>query len=134
MKKRYGKWAFYKDRWVPIFAGGSTDDGNTRDREKRELNHDDGNSDLTRIQQEYERTLKFLQEKFGVSSIEELNLKLKKEEEEKLKRQEKFKELAEKKEKEALEYRQKWQQTILRAEVVGKASQMGFIDPDIVLS
>jgi len=108
--RKYGKWILYNGRWIPYFA--KTDE----------------------YKQKYEQTLKFLQEKFGVSSIDELALKLKSEEEQKLKEQQKYKELAEKKEKEALEFKQKYQQTILRAEVVGKASQMGFIDPEVVLS
>jgi len=133
MNRKYGKWIFYDGRWIPVFAGGSTDD-NPPPPEPSKDNPPEPPQPTDEYKQKYEQTIKFLQEKFGVSSIDELALKLKAEEEQKLKEQQKFKELAEKKEKEALEYRQKYQQTILRAEVVGKASQMGFIDPDVVLS
>ena len=146
MHRKRGVWIFYEGRWIPYFAGGAPDgDDGSNNSNSDNGNSDNGGSDPDKTgegnsinsdeyKQKYEQTLKFLQEKFGVSSIDELALKLKAEEEQKLKEQQKYKELAEKKEKEALEYRQKYQQTILRAEVVGKASQMGFIDPEVVLS
>lgn len=77
---------------------------------------------------------KILKEKFNVQSIDELIMKLEADEEQRLKEQQKYRELAEKKEKEVSIYKQKFQQTVLRAEVIGKSSGMGFIDPEVVLS
>jgi len=132
---RKGKFIFYEGRWIPIFAGGSTDEPPQEPpKDEPPEPPQEPPQPTDEYKQKYEQTLKFLQEKFGVDSVDELALKLKAEEEQKLKEQQKYKELAEKKEKEALEYRQRYQQTILKAEVVGKASQMGFIDPEVVLS
>lgn len=101
-------------------------------------------ADATQIQQtktiddnlkaEYEKTVKVLKEKLGVNSVDELLAKLQAEEEQKLKEQQKYKELAELKEKEVKEIKRKYQQTVLKAEVVSKASAMGFIDTELVLA
>jgi len=40
VNRRYGKWVFYEGRWIPIFAGGSTDG----DGSGNSSNSDNGNS------------------------------------------------------------------------------------------
>jgi len=96
--RKYGKWIFFEGRWIPVFAGGAPDEPPQEPSQEPSQEPPQGTpqkNEPNPIEQEYKRTLQFLQEKFGVSSIDELALKLKSEEEQKLKEQQKYKELAE---------------------------------------
>ncbi len=121
MKRKYGKWIFYQGRWIPVFAGGSTDDDGDKPDDKPQDKPQDKPKDIN-PDEIVAQKLKEL----GFNSIDEIK-KLKTEYENLVKQsQEKDKTLEEK-----LSHLENLYKTEkVRAEVLKIANQLGAIDPE----
>ena len=134
MDRKYGKWTFYEGRWIPIFAGGSTDGDNTSDNGSSDNNGDSGtgttgkgNTTIDIEKAKQEAVQEFIKQ-FGLEKPEQL-----KEIIEKAKQAEEKTTTLQQLQTELQNFKKAYEMEKVSNAVLSEANKMGVIDPELVM-
>ena len=127
--RKYGKWTFYEGRWIPIFAGGSTDDAGdstgSSDNGNGSVNNSGNGIDVEKVKQE--AVQEFIKQ-FGLEKPEQIKQLM-----EKAKQAEEKTTTVETLQKELESFKKAYEMEKITNAVVSAAAQMNVIDPETVM-